>query len=263
MSTEPGKARRIAVVSGKGGVGKTVITANLAASLSLKGSRILVVDADLGLANLDILLGVSTEYTLLDVLHGNCRVDDILLRTRNGFDLLPAGSGLPEGTVLTQVLAEGIESILGSIENRYEIILFDAGAGVGDVVLFFANLADDVLLVVTPEPTSLMDSYAIIKILNQTHQKGEFLMIVNQVSPDNSSQIADSVIGRLENVISQFINVEGKKPVRLELMGSIPLDPAVPHAIRRRQLLSEISPKAPSVFFLDRFADYLHSYISN
>ena len=232
MGTEFKKALRIAIVSGKGGVGKTVITANLAATLSLNGSRILVVDADLGLANLDILLGVSPDLTILDVIHGTQPLDKVLFHTEKGFDLLPAGSGLPEGAAMTQLLAEGMESILSSVEQRYDFILFDAGAGVGDVVLFFAGLSDEILLVATPEPTSLMDSYATIKILNQLHGRSEFLLVVNQANPDCSGQIGATVVSHLQNVISRFIDSDQKKPVRIELIGSIPLDPAIPQAIR-------------------------------
>jgi len=261
MDTKIRRAHRIAVVSGKGGVGKTVITANLAARLASSGRRVLVVDADLGLANLDILLDVEPEFTLLDALHGIQPPEKIPVRTSKGFDLLPAGSGLPEGTLLTQILSEGVVSVLASIEDRYDIILFDAGAGVGDVVLFFASLADEILLVVTPEPTSLMDSYATIKILNQTHGRDDFLLIVNQAHPLSFIQVGNSVAGHLQKVISQFIDSGEKKPVRLQLIGSIPTDPAIPNAIRRRQLLSETSPEAPSACLLNNLADSIRTHI--
>ena len=259
MDTELRKAHRIAVISGKGGVGKTVITANLAAMLSISGRRVLVVDADLGLANLDILLGVSPEGTLLDALHGTHTLEQILVHTDQGFDLLPAGSGLPEGAALTQILSDGIKPILRSLEQRYDFVLFDAGAGVGDVVLLFAGLSDEILLVATPEPTSLMDSYAAIKILNQLHGRSEFLFVVNQADPNCSGQIGAAVVCHLQNVISRYIDTNQKKPVRIELIGSIPLDPAVPHSIRHRQLLAEFSPEAPSACLMHHLADYLHA----
>jgi flagellar biosynthesis protein FlhG len=261
MAIEGKRARRIAVVSGKGGVGKTVITANLAAKLCTGGYRILAVDADLGLANLDIILGVTPQATILDVLHGIHPMDKLLVHTDKGFDLLPAGSGLPEGTALTQTLIEGITSIIGSIENRYDIILFDAGAGVGDVVLFFANFADEILIVATPEPTSVMDSYATIKILNQLHGKRDFLMIINQANPDYIGQIGTAVVNHLQKVISRFIDRSDKGPVQIDLIGSIPVDPAVPQAVRQRQLLVETSPDAPSSCFINRLADTLRARV--
>ena len=263
MGTETRKAHRIAVVSGKGGVGKTVITANLAARLAFGGRRVLVVDADLGLANLDILLDVEPEFTILDALHGIQTPEKILVHTSKGFDLLPAGSGLPEGTMLTQVLSGCVASLLKEVEDRYDFILFDAGAGVGDVVLFFADLADEILVVVTPEPTSLMDSYATMKILNQTYGKNEFSLIVNQANPISCAQVGNTVAGHLKNVISRFIDSKEKKPVRLELIGSIPLDPAIPQAIRRRQLLSESCPDAPSAHMLNDLADSIRARMTH
>ena len=256
MVAEGKKARRIAVISGKGGVGKTVITANLAASLSSMGRRILVVDADLGLANLDILLGVAPRLTIQDALCGTHPLEEVLLPTSKGFDLLPAGSGLPEGTVFTVALAEGIESVLGSLQQRYDVILFDAGAGVGDVVLFFANLAHEILLVVTPEPTSLMDGYATIKILNQTYERSEFFLVVNQASPDRSAETGVAVATHLQNVVARFLGSDHENPVRLELIGSIPQDPAIPEAVRQRQLLMEISPQAPSACLMTHLAHF-------
>ncbi len=262
MGTESKAARRIAIVSGKGGVGKTVITANLAAKLSLSGQRTLVVDADLGLANLDILLGLSPQGTLLDVVHGRRLLDEVLIHTEKGFDLLPAGSGLPEGAALTQVLSDSVRSILQAVEARYDIILFDAGAGVGDVVVFFASLSSEIMLIVTPEPTSLMDAYATIKILNQMHGKDEFLVVVNQADPDSLNQTASTIVGHLRNVAARFLNSRQGKPVRIDLVGSIPLDPAIPRAIRQRQLLAETCPEAPSASGIFSLADSLGARIA-
>jgi flagellar biosynthesis protein FlhG len=259
MRTDQKRAHRIAVVSGKGGVGKTVITANLAANLASSGRRVLVVDADLGLANLDIILGVSPEFTLLDVLHGRRTPDEVLIHTDKGFDLIAAGSGLPEGALLTQVLSECVQSMLKAFEQRYDYILFDAGAGVGDVVLFFAGLSDEILLIVTPEPTALMDSYATIKILNQLQGRNEFLVIVNQADPDSIARIGSTIVGHLRNVISKFIDINQEKPVRIELIGSIPIDPAIPQAIRQRQLLAEICPDAPAACLINSLAGLLHA----
>jgi flagellar biosynthesis protein FlhG len=256
MTDEVKSARRFAVVSGKGGVGKTVITANLAAALSALGRRILVVDADLGLANLDILLGVDPQLTVYDAFKGTCPLEEVLFPTAKGFDLLPAASGLPEGAVYTSALAEYFQSILGSLDSRYDAIFFDAGAGVGDVVLHFANLAHEILLVVTPEPTSLMDAYATIKILHQQYERSKFLLIVNQANPDNSQQIGTAVAHHLQNVITKFLG--SGYPIRLELMGCIPQDPAIPNSIRQRQLLRDTYPQAPSTHLINHLADSLN-----
>ena len=257
MAGEKQKARRIAVISGKGGVGKSVITANNAAALSSIGRRILIVDADLGLANLDIILGVAPPFTIQDILYKGRPLEEVLFSTNKGFDLMPAGSGLPEGTMFTQALAGNVESILASLEDRYDVILFDAGAGVGDVVLFFANLAHEILLVVTPEPTSLMDGYASIKILHQVYGRNEFLLLVNQADPDCSRRIGASIAGHLQSVISRYLDSDEHGPVRIELIGAIPEDPAVPRAVMRRQLLAESCPGAPAAFLMNQVADFL------
>jgi flagellar biosynthesis protein FlhG len=259
MAVETKRARRISIISGKGGVGKTVITANLAAALHSIGSRVLVIDADLGLANLDIVLGVAPELTIQDFLSGSHTLEEVVLKTRKGFDLLPAGSGLTEGTILTPVLAQKMNAIVGRLEERYDAMLFDAGAGIGDVVLFFANMADEILLVVTPEPTSLMDSYATIKVLHQLYGRNEFLLIINQASPACPDQVGASVVNHLQKVISRFIGAGKGGEIRLQLAGSIPMDPAIPRAVNERQLLSENSPRAPSASLMDHVAGVLHS----
>jgi flagellar biosynthesis protein FlhG len=253
------RARRIAVISGKGGVGKTVITANLAAALSLLGRRVLVVDADLGLANLDILLGLDPQYTIYDAFRGICSLEEVILPTSQGFDLIPAGSGLPEGTAYTSTFAKHFESILSSLDSRYDAILFDAGAGIGNVVLYFANLAHEILLVVTPEPTSLMDAYATIKILHQLHERHKFLLIVNQAAPDGSKQMGVAVADHLQKVISKFLG--SPNPIRLELIGCLPQDPAIPHSIRQRQLLRESNAQAPSTRLIHHFANFLDMHV--
>jgi flagellar biosynthesis protein FlhG len=255
MIDEKKRARRIAILSGKGGVGKTVITANLAAALSSKGQRILVVDADLGLANLDIILGLDPKFTIKEILNGAKIPEEVILHTDQGFDLLPAGSGMAEGTVLTLELAQKVESLLNELESRYDAILFDAGAGIGDVVLFFAKLAHEVLLVVTPEPTSLTDCYATIKLLSQMHGRSDFLLLVNQANPP--SQIGASVANHLQRVISQFIEPKGKQ-VNVQLIGSIPSDSAIPMSIQRRQLLAHCNPQAPAALSMHTLADLLH-----
>jgi len=261
MAVEERRARRVAVLSGKGGVGKTVITANLAAGLAAGGERVLVVDADLGLANLDVLLGVIPKITIQDVLAGSHTLEEAILRTGEGFDLLPAGSGFTGGTSFTVGLAESMDGILGQVAERYDTILFDAGAGIGDVVLFFANLSDAILLVVTPEPTSLMDSYATVKVLKQLYGRSDFLLIVNQADPNCPDQVGASVATHLQTVVSRFLGTGAEDRVRLDLVGSIPVDPQIPRSISRRQLLRESSPQAPAASVLRRLADSVRSRI--
>ncbi len=263
MLDEKKKARRISVISGKGGVGKTVITANLAAALASNGQRILVVDADLGLANLDIILGLDPKFTIQDIFCGARTLEEVILPTFKGFDLLPAGSGFAESAVLTLDLAEKVESFIRSIECNYDVIIFDAGAGIGDVVLFFANLAHEILMIVTPEPTSLTDCYATIKLLKQLHGRNDFLLLVNQANPGCPGRIGATVANHLQRVITQFIDSKGKGAVNVHLIGSIPSDPEIPKSIQRRQLLAQCSPQAPAACQMNNLADVLNKRMAS
>jgi flagellar biosynthesis protein FlhG len=261
MATENKRAHRIAVVSGKGGVGKSIITANLAAALSAIGRKILVVDADLGLASLDVILGISPQFTIFDAFYGTQPAEKIPTATDKGFDLIPAGSGLPEGAVFTKTMAEQMESLMDSLEHRYDAVLFDAGAGIGDVALFFANIADEIMVIVTPEPTSMMDAYAMIKVLHQLHGKNEFLLTVNQANAECPDQIGASITNHLQKVISQYLKSDDK-PVRIQLICSIPADPAVHRAVMQRQLLAESSPQAPSTARIRHLAEFFDARIA-
>ncbi len=249
------RARRYAVLSGKGGVGKSVIAANLGALFEASGQRTLVFDADLGLANLDVILGLYPSRTLHDVLCDMCGLEEAILTAPGGFDLLPAGSGLQDDTVLTGPMAEKLESLLANLDHRYDAVIFDAGAGIGDVVMFFARAAHEILLVVTPEATSLMDAYATIKVLVSRYGRRTFRLIVNQANPANPDQSGHVVASHLQKVVQRFLVADGAVPVTLQLAGCVPADPAVARAITHQRLLSELDPRAPSSVSLARLAE--------
>lgn len=251
------RARRITIVSGKGGVGKTLIAANLAAALGQAGGSTLVMDSDLGLANLDVILGLSPRRTLHDVLAGTCSLQDAIIHIPtghgspegqgDGFDVLPAGSGMFEATRLTASAQQDLKKLLDRLESCYDFLLFDAGAGIGDVVLFFARLADEILLVVTPEPTSMTDAYATMKVLVREHGRHDMQLIVNQTASGVASDTAGAAVAsHLQQVASKFLDAQCQATVRLHLLGTIPSDPAVPKAIARQQLLKIASPDAPA-----------------
>jgi flagellar biosynthesis protein FlhG len=256
MGTE-NLARRYAVVSGKGGVGKTVLTANLAASFASAGKRTLVVDADLGLANIDVILGLSPSYSLQDLLNGDRSIEEVLIQAPGGFELLPAGSGLQEGTILTPFLAEKLKTLVESLETQYDAIFFDAGAGIGEVPLFFASIADNVILVVTPEATSLMDAYATIKVLAQRYGRMEISLAVNQANPENPIKTGTTVKNHLQQIASRFLQGENPVPLRIQLVGSIPSDQVIVHAVNQQRLLAETSPQSPATHSITSMAESL------
>ena len=254
MATEL-KARRYAIISGKGGVGKSVIAANLGAGLAATGRRVLLIDADLGLANLDVMLGLYPSHTLHDVLCGTCTAEEALLHAHGGFDLLPAGSGLQDDAALTAPMADALERILLTLDARYDAILFDAGAGIGDLVMFFARIADEILLVVTPEATSLMDAYATIKILSQRYGRHRFSLVVNRANPINPMQTGNAVTTHLQRVVTKFLADCGSGAVTVRLAGCVPNDPAVARALSHQCLLADLDPRAPSAMSLARLAE--------
>jgi len=243
MTTDQPSSRIMAVTSGKGGVGKTFVSANLAAALARNGRRVLVLDADLGLANLDVLLNVYPKITLHDVFTGRHTLEEAVLPVLGGFSVLLAGSGMVEYSRMTPEIREQLQRVISDLEPRFDHMLLDTGAGISDVVLYTVSLAGDVLVVVTPEPTSLTDAYATIKVLAQTQGRRHFKLLVNQTRKLGEGR---AVRQQLQQVVDRYVNPSMQGPVRLELMGEVPLDSAVRDSVQRRQLLLEMLPGAPA-----------------
>jgi len=236
----PGKRARItAITSGKGGVGKTFLSANLAAALARQGERVLVLDADLGLANLDVVLNLFPKITLHDVFTGKNTLDQAILEAPGGFHVLLAGSGMVEYSRLTPEVREQLVDVVNKVTPRFDRILLDTGAGISDVVLYTVSLADEVLVVATPEPTSLTDAYATIKVLATTQQRRDLRILVNQTSKPGEGRV---IRGQLQQVVDRFVSPGLEVPVKLEFVGEVPTDAAVRDAVRRRQLLLECLP---------------------
>jgi len=236
------RARVLALTSGKGGVGKTFLSANLAAALAKRGRRVLVLDADLGLANLDVVLNLFPKITLHDVFTGKVQLEDAILHAPGGFSVLLAGSGLVEYSRLTPEVREQLLRIIETLAPRYDHILLDTGAGISDVVLYAVSLADDVLVLATPEPTSMTDAYATIKVLATQQQRREIRLAVNQVGRIGEGR---TIRGQLQLVVDKFVTPTlpaGTGALLLELIGEVPLDASVREAVQKRQLLIEMLP---------------------
>ena len=233
------RARITAITSGKGGVGKTFLSANLATALARQGEKVLVLDADLGLANLDVVLNLFPKITLHDVFTGKNSLDEAILETAGGFSVLLAGSGMVEYSRLTPEVREKLVAVVQEVVPRFDRILLDTGAGISDVVLYTVSLADEVLIVATPEPTSLTDAYATIKVLATTQSRRELRVIVNQVARPGEGRV---IRGQLQQVVDRFVSPGLAEPVKLEFVGEVPADTAVRDAVKRRQLLLECLP---------------------
>ena len=255
------RARVLAVTSGKGGVGKTFMAANLAAALARRGERVLVLDADLGLANLDVVLNLYPKTTLHDVFTGTASLESALLPAPGGFDVLLAGSGLVEYSRLTPEVRDQLLNVIEKVSPRYDRILLDTGAGISDVVLYTVSLAHDVLVVATPEPTSLTDAYATIKVLANQQSRRIINLVVNQVSRTGEGKV---IRGQLQQVVDRYVTpalareVDGAaEAVKLVLLGEVPTDPAVREAIQKRQLLMQMLPGCPSARAVQGVAEKL------
>jgi len=242
-AASPARARITAVTSGKGGVGKTFISVNLAAALARQGRRVLVLDADLGLANLDVMLNLAPKITLHDVFTGKSSLEDAILPAPGGFSALLAGSGMVEYSRMTPEVRDQLLKVIESVAPRYDHVILDTGAGISDVVLYAVSLAHDVLMVVTPEPTSMTDAYATIKVLATTQSRNHVQVVVNQTRRQGEGR---AVCQQLQQVVDRFVNPGLVAPVRLDLLGQVPLDIAVRDSVLSRQLLLESLPGSPA-----------------
>ena len=244
----------IAVTSGKGGVGKTFVSANLAAALARQGQRVLVLDADLGLANLDVVLDLFPKVTLHDVFTKGVPIEEAILPAPGGFSVLLAGSGMVEYSRMTPEVRDQLQRIVSQVAPRYDCVLLDTGAGISDVVLYTVSLADEVLIVATPEPTSLTDAYATIKVLATTQGRRILRLVVNQTRSNGEGRI---VRQQLQQVVDRYVSTALDSPVRLDLLGELPADPAVREAVQRRKLLLLEMPGAPAAIAMMALATRL------
>jgi flagellar biosynthesis protein FlhG len=235
----------IAVASGKGGVGKTNVVANLAVSLSKAGKRVLLLDADLGLGNLDVLLGLVPRHTIEDVLVGTHTLAEIMLKGPAGINVLPASSGVPRLTSLTESQQLMIQEQLADLAAEMDVLLIDTGAGISPNVTFFASSADETMVIISPEPTSLTDAYALIKVLARQFRERRFKVLVNQAK---SPREASEVFGKLDVAVDRFLHVS------VELVGAIPYDDYIHMAVMQQKAVSDMFPEAPAAQAFKRLA---------
>ncbi len=227
----------ISVTGGKGGVGKTNVTLNLAMALSQLGKRVLVLDADLGLANCDVMLGLRVEKNLSHVLSGEASLDEIIINGPLGIKIIPATSGSQNMTELAPAEHAGLIRAFSELKTPIDVLLVDTAAGISDMVLSFSRASQDVLVVVCDEPSSITDAYALMKILNRDYGVGKFKIVANMV---RSAREGQELFIKLTRVTDRFLDVN------LELVTTVPYDENVRKAARKQKGFVEAFPKTPA-----------------
>ena len=229
--------RVIAVASGKGGVGKTNVSVNLGVALSKMGHRVLLMDADMGLANVDIMLGLQTKYNLLHVLEGEKTLEEVIVEGPGGLKIIPAASGVSRMAQLTAMENAGIINAFSELSDQLDILLVDTAAGIADSVVNFCRAAQEVVVVVTDEPASITDAYALIKVLNRDHQLTCFRLLANQ---SQSMQHGRILYEKLAKVCEQFLDVS------IDYFGFVPFDHDLRDAVQKQVPVVVYKPHSES-----------------
>lgn len=231
--------RIISVTGGKGGIGKTTLSVNLAVAFAKLRKKVLLLDADLGLANVDVMLGLHPQKTLHDVLLGNCELKDVCLSGPYGLKIIPGASGVQQMAELSSPEYVGIIRAFSSYVEEIDVMIVDMASGISSQVIDFTNASQDILIVICNDPSSLMDSYAVIKILHQKYARKRFGIIVNKTK---SQYEGLEVFSRFQTAIEQFINVS------LHYLGDIPSDDAVLLAAKDSVSFVDKYPQARASF---------------
>jgi len=245
-SRNPNKEIKIyTVASGKGGVGKTNIVVNMAISLQKKGLQVMILDADLGLANVDVVLGIYPKVTLYDVMFGNKRLKDAVVRGPGGIRIIPGGSGMIEMTKLDRNAQKKLMDQFAGIEG-IDVLLIDTGAGISMNQLSFITFAQEVILVTTPEPTAITDVYSVIKIISELKIKRKIKLIVNKASSDKMGRLTYT---KLKKTAKSFLNVE------LEYLGHVADDARVGNSVMKQVPFISNYPNCLASQCVDRIAE--------
>ncbi|MFZ5570437.1 MAG: MinD/ParA family protein [Thermodesulfobacteriota bacterium] len=239
--------RLLTITSGKGGVGKTNISINLALYLAARGLRVCLFDADLGLANINVLLGIYPRETLRDVLFGRKSMQEILIRYEGGIDILPGSSGVADMVDLDQGQVEKLIRSFLAMEN-YDFFLFDTSAGIAKDVLAFCLAAPELLVVITPEPTSLTDAYALVKILVHSGYQGKIRVAVNLCK---NASLAKSAYGKFKAAVKKFLGVD------VTSLGMIYEDEVMTQAVTQQKPVATLYPKTYAAQGIKKLADRL------
>ena len=236
-AANPGPVQVIAVTGGKGGVGKTSVAVNLATALATTGRRVMLLDGDLGLANVDVFLGLSPRHTMAHVLSGERSLEEIIVESPHGVQVVPGASGVADLANLSAAGHLNLVQAFSSLSNRVDTMIVDTSAGISHSVVQFTQASQHVVLVVCDEPASMSDAYALVKVLSRNHNVTRFQVLANMVRSPGDGEI---LFEKLQRVTSKFLEVT------LEYVGEIPEDPYLRRAIREQRPVVGAFPSSPS-----------------
>ena len=233
----PKPVKVIAVASGKGGVGKSNVSINLATCMAANGHNVMLLDADLGLANIDVLLGLRPIYNLSHVLDGERTLDEILMTGPGGIQVIPASSGMQHMAELSPAEHVGVVRAFSELSYDVDTLIIDTAAGISDSVVTFSRAAQEIVVVVCDEPASITDAYALIKLLNQRYGINRFRVLANMVQ---STQEGRNLFAKISKVTDSYLDV------MLDFCGIIPFDEFIRKSVRKQRAVSELFPRSRS-----------------
>ncbi len=225
----------VAVTSGKGGVGKTTVAVNLSLALASRGRRVVLLDGDLGLAGVDVAVGVIPRYTIADLMEGRCALSDVLVQGPGGVRIVPASAGVESMVNLSSTQHAGLIQAFNDIADSLDVLVIDTATGIGKSVISFARASQEVLLVVCDEPASIADAYALIRLLNRDYGINRFRVLANMVPEYQGGR---SVFAKLAKITDQFLDVS------LQYVGAIPYDECVRKSVQTQRAVYQSFPRS-------------------
>ncbi|MDX1795231.1 MAG: MinD/ParA family protein [Hydrogenovibrio sp.] len=243
--------RVLAVASGKGGVGKTNVSVNLAISMSKLGNRVLLMDADMGLANVDIMLGLQTKYNLSHVLDGEKTLKEVMVDAPGGVKIVPAASGVKRMAQLTPAENAGIINAFSEIDGYLDVLIIDTAAGIADSVVSYCRASQEVIVVVTDEPASMTDAYALIKVLSREYNLTKFQLLANMTRSEKHGRM---LYEKFANVCEQFLDVS------IDYLGTVPFDHDLREAIQRQTPVTIAKPDSESAKAFRKMAQQINNW---
>ncbi len=233
--TEPRPVRVIAVTSGKGGVGKTNVSVNLGVAMAEEGQRVMLLDADLGLANVDVMLGLHPEYDLSHVIQGQRTLEEVIVTGPAGLHIVPASSGTKAMAELSPMEHAGVIRAFSELNHELDVLIIDTAAGISDSVVSFSRAAQEVIVVVCDEPASITDAYALIKLLSREYGIQRFRVLANMA---HSAQEGRELFAKISRVTERYLDVT------LDFIGAVPFDDYLRKAIKRQKAVVEAYPRS-------------------